>query len=513
MPRRSRQKAGRKKGLPALWVALIVIAIPVLITYYAFNRSIPFTSSYTDHAIVGNSVNVRGGDPVRIAGINVGQVTAVEPYGNGTKISFSLNDNGLPIHTDARLAIRDRLFLEGGYYLDLSPGSPSAPIAPEGYTIQKANTTFPVQFYQLLSTFDIAARASLEDLLNTFNEGFSPRPGQALPNSGAGGLKRAIPQLTPVLLDTAWIARALRGTQYGDVQRLLTSSSVVTSTLAGSSSQLVDLVSGLNKTSSALAASDGALSQSIVELDKTLQVAPAALTAIDHSLPPLANLATALTPSLKASPPLLRALTTDINQIAPFITPAARPDLITSLNATLVQFPTILTQLASVFPAIQPVTDCLRTHVVPLLSAKVQDGSLSTNEPTWEDFVHGLALLSGASSDFDANGPYVRALAGTGSSGLQLGTLGSLPIIGQIIGSTTPTGSPIQGSTPAWVGDLPNSVYRPDVSCTSQPVPTLGAVPAASDLRTVNRPPAPRPTATAIRRAIALATRKPGGVG
>jgi len=81
-------------------------------------------------------------------------------------------------------------------------------------------------------------------LLNTLNEGFSPQPGQPESDSGAGGLKTAIPQFTPVLKDVAWVTRALRGTQAGDIENLLSSTSDITTTLAHNSAQLADLVTG-----------------------------------------------------------------------------------------------------------------------------------------------------------------------------------------------------------------------------------------------------------------------------
>ena len=41
-------------------------------------------------------------------------------------------DNGLPIKEDARLKIRPRIFLEGNWFVDVTPGSPSAPVLDGG---------------------------------------------------------------------------------------------------------------------------------------------------------------------------------------------------------------------------------------------------------------------------------------------------------------------------------------------------------------------------------------------
>ena len=120
----------RRGGLHPLAVSFIVILATVAITYYAFTHSIPFETHFTLNALVNNSVNVRSGSPVRIAGIDVGAVTGVAPGpGQTTKITFTLNDDGLPVHRDATLRIRDRLFLEGGYYLELTR-EPRAPRSP-----------------------------------------------------------------------------------------------------------------------------------------------------------------------------------------------------------------------------------------------------------------------------------------------------------------------------------------------------------------------------------------------
>jgi virulence factor Mce-like protein len=466
--------------VPALLIAVITILVPLLVTYYAFERSLPFLGgAYTDYAVVPNSVNVRVDSPVRIAGVDVGAVSTVTPDGRYSKIAFTLDGNALPIHTDATVTVRDRLFLEGGYYLALEPGSPSAPVASEGFTIQPRATQTPVQFFQLLSTFDIAARASLENLLNTANQAFSPAAGQPFRTSGAAGLKQAIPALTPVLKDASWVSQALTGTHAGDVQTLLTSASAVSTTLDDHEAELTGLLDALDETSGALAAGDNALADSVTGLDQTLQEAPATLHAVDASLTPLTNLSAALTPSLRKSPALVSALTSEVESAIPIIGPANRGRLLSSVQTLLARFPDALSLLAKLFPVTQQVSECLGTHITPALEAKVNDGSLSTGEQVWEDFVHGMIGLASASGDYDANGHYLRVIAGLTTL---TGGLGSLPGVGQLVGTIAGTGSSSTSSSavsPQWVGDLPSSDWRPDVPCSSQPLlpATVGPTP------------------------------------
>lgn len=482
---RRRRSGGRKKGINPLAVAAATILLAVAITYWAFNgKQIPFIHHFTMYALVKNSVDIIPQSPVRIAGVDVGAVTGSSADGDMTKVAFTMQSNGLPVHTDATVTIRDRLFLEGGYYLALDPGSAGAPVAKDGFTIPPSNTAYPVQFYQLLSTFDVATRASLENALLTLNRGFSPPSGQqpSVTNSGAGGLKAAIPQLTPTLKDVAWVTQALHGTQPGDVERLLSSASDVTTTLNDNSAQLTDLVTSLDRTSAALASTDGALARSISGVDQTLRVAPPALTAVDHALPPLASLAVALDPSLKVAPPLVDDVTKAVGELAAVVAPAERGHLLEALKVTFTDFPSTLRQLGTLFPVTQGVTDCLRTHITPILKEQVPDGSLSTGRPSWQDFTHLLGGLTSAVQNFDANGYWVRLLAGTGDNGL---SLGNIPGLGTVLGSS-PGSSGIEGARPKWAGDLTAADYRPDVSCSTQPVPSLAAATAPADVHHVS---------------------------
>ena len=492
-------KAGRKKRINPLIIAAIVIALSVFVVFYAFNQGLPFVGKYTLYAVVDNSVNVRSDSPVRIAGIDVGGVIGTSPDGERTRIEFAMNDNGLPIHTDATVTIRDRLFLEGGYYLQLNPGTPSAPLAHPGFTIEPQNTATPVQFYKLLSTFDASTRSSLESTLNTLNEGFSAGPGLSLARSGAGGLKAAIPQLTPTLVDVSRVSRALRGTQAGDLGRLLTSAADLTGTLDRDAGHLVGLIDGLDRTSSALAAADGALAQSVTGVDQTLQVAPPALSAIDRSLPPLTRLARALTPSLRVAPPLVTGISRAVSQLTDVVKPSARGPLLSALRTTFTTFPSVLTQLGGVFPVTRRVTDCLNRNVIPVLNTAVQDGGLSSGQPVWKDFVHFLPSVAGATGSFDGDGHYTRVLLGAGENSLAGGLLstvtGALASATKLVG-ITPGGKPIEGVSPHWIGTLTPSAFRPDVGCATQAVPALTAAPTASDLRSVSTP------APAVSRAI-----------
>lgn len=471
-----RRPGRHRRQLHPLVIALIVILAVVAVTYYAFNQGLPFGHSFTLTADVRNSYNVRGGDPVRINGVDVGEVQGVSAAGRTSRITFTLNQSALPIHRDATLRIRDRLFLEGSYYLQLDPGTPQAPAVADGATIPLTRTSGPVQLYQLLSQFTAPTRQSLVGTVEGLAQGFGAPAGGSESQSGAAGVKQLAPQLAPLFRDTAIVTRALRGTEPSDLGRLLRSTHSVTATLAANSGRLVALVGALDRTSTALASSDGALSSSVVGLDRTLIAVPPALRAVDGALPAVDRLARALDPTLLKAPPILGRLTGIVNRLAGVLAPAQRASLLTALKATFQQLPNILTELAQAFPIGHQVTSCFVTHIIPILVQQVPDGSLSTGNSVLQDFMHFLPGLAGASASFDGNGPYTRFLAGAGTDTLT----GSF---GRLVSTAPPGGGSIQGVRPRWIGDLQPRDFRPDAPCATQKLPSLAAATAASDLR------------------------------
>ena len=157
---------------------VLVVAIAGIAVYLAFGGPLPFSHRYTVDAVVQSANELHGGSPVRIAGVNVGKVTKVKA-GPGTTaiIEMAIDDGGRPIHRDATLKIRPRLFLEGNFYVDLKPGSPSAPELRDGGTIPLANTATPVQLDQVLSALNHDTRDSLRTLVE--------QAGGALAHGGA----------------------------------------------------------------------------------------------------------------------------------------------------------------------------------------------------------------------------------------------------------------------------------------------------------------------------------------
>ena len=144
-------------------IALVVILV---LTFEGFTRFNPFRSPFELKATFTSVNNLQPNSPVRIAGVNVGVVKEVKPLGSGkgANVTMELQDAGLPIHKDAELKIRPRIFLEGNFFVDIQPGTPSAPNLKSGDTIPFQQTSTPVQLGDLLTALQSDTRSDLKNL-------------------------------------------------------------------------------------------------------------------------------------------------------------------------------------------------------------------------------------------------------------------------------------------------------------------------------------------------------------
>jgi phospholipid/cholesterol/gamma-HCH transport system substrate-binding protein len=469
--------ARRKEGPNPVTVAAIALLVILAFCYWAFAKRIPFVHGYQVQGIFQSSNQVRKGSPVRMAGVDVGKVTG---FGNGPGttqiVKMELKDAALPLHTDATFRIRPRLFLEGGFYVEMSPGSPSAPVMDSGGTVPLSNTSTPVQFHQVLGALNRPVRDSLKEMLFGLSD--------ALDKGGAQALGRSMKPLAPALRDIAIVNDAARGVRPHDLSDLVRGLSRVTAALARNDDQLADLVTGLRRATGALASESDGLRASLRELDAVLAAAPPALTAVDGALPSVRTLTAELRPSLRLSPPVLRQAGRVLDQLAALVRAQEAPRLLANLKPGLLRLPTLERRLQELFPLVTPVTDCVRDNAVPVLNAKLDDGPHSTNRPVWQELGPALVGLLSSSQDFDGNGVNVRYMGSGGDASVTLQG-------GQLVGRTD---LPFVGVSPRWLGPGLHSPFRPDQECRDQAPVNLqsrvGGAPMAAAFHSapVNKP-------------------------
>ena len=166
--RRRGLTSGRARRITPFRAGLIAIVLTTAAVYLAFGGALPWQSSFQLKAVVTSANQLHSRTPVRIAGIDVGHVEEIKRGpGRFATVTMSLEDRALPIHADATLKVRPRIFLEGNFFIDLQPGTPSAPTTRSGYEIPVSQTAIPVQLDQVL---DALRRATRENLVSLVHE-------------------------------------------------------------------------------------------------------------------------------------------------------------------------------------------------------------------------------------------------------------------------------------------------------------------------------------------------------
>ncbi|MEA2410511.1 MAG: phospholipid/cholesterol/gamma-HCH transport system substrate-binding protein [Thermoleophilaceae bacterium] len=450
---------GRTRLSPFAAGIATIVAI-VFVTYVAFGGRLPWQQDYEIRAVVHSANELEQRSPVRIAGVNVGKVKRVERGPGSTAIvTMAIDRDALPLHTDATLKIRPRLFLEGNFFVELNPGTPSAPNLPEGGTIPLAQTAEPVQLDQILTTLKSGTRADLKLLLHGLGQGFGD--GRAL--------RRVIPLMEPAFLRTAISAQALQGEQPGDLSGFVSSAEKTTAALASQRRQLPVLVTALDRTLTTLAARRSKLGETVAGLDRLTADAPASFAALNNLFPTARAFVREARPGIRAAPATLRLGIPVLDQAGRLLARPELPALIAQLNPALHELRVLEPQLGTLLGGLRPITECLRTNALPTLKKPITDPPLTTGRPIYRELLDVAVGLASASQNFTGDGQAVRYHAGFGD---QLVTTGKAPSLGEpLVGLTS---EPLLGSRPRYRGQTPPP-FRPGVPCGSQKLVDLNA--------------------------------------
>ena len=209
---------------------------------------------------------------MRIAGVDVGRVISTERDGDATTVTFTVEGKGRPIHDDAFAAIRPRIFLEGNFFIELDPGSPSAPELDSGDTIPVSRTSTAVQLDEVLTALQSPVRADLSRLLESYGTALTHKPTAAedatqLPEvqgkTGAEALNGAFKYGGDAGRYSAQVTNALLGTQPHDLSRLVAGAGRTFGAFASREADLQGLIDNFNVFTGALAAQSTNLSTTV----------------------------------------------------------------------------------------------------------------------------------------------------------------------------------------------------------------------------------------------------------
>ena len=460
-----RRQKGRKRPMSTFKLGVVGIVLLVAFIYGGFTKfANPFASHFTVYADFPSANEIKPGSFVRIAGINVGTVTSIGTapgHPQEARVGMQISNEGLPIHEDATVKIRPRTFLEGNFFVDLMPGTPESPVAPNGYTFTEAHAAVPVQLDQVLTSLQAGTRRNLQILLSVY--------GGAVKQAGPA-YNASIPYWTPAYKYTGEVTHDLLGTRPNDLGNLVANGATVAAALDSHPENLENLITDFNTTAAAFARVNTSLSAAVAELPQTLAAAQPALTALNNSFPPLERLAVALVPGVKSAGPTIDVSLPFISQLRQLVQPAELRGLTSDLAVTIPALAKLTDEAPPLFSKVREAASCIANVIYPWSQLVVPDSNFTPANgfPTrqvYEEALDFLPGLAGESRDFDSNGSYIRVLGGSGSLtySLQPGLLGqALSAINGVQPQPPPNGTrpPLHPNTPCETQTVPD-LYSP----------------------------------------------------
>ena len=458
-----------KRRLPNYAVGLIAIFLVIFGLYLAFTKQLPFVGpGYQIKGVFRNAQNIAIKSPVRIAGVNVGTVTDVQPLpsSNAAEVTMQISDAGRPIHEDARIQLRPRLFLEGNLFADVHPGSPSSPEAPNGFTFPIQQTSNSVQLDQVLTTLQSDVRGNLQLLLQNVGDAFQKY-------GGAEGLREFYLTGGPANKYSAQVNEALLGTQPHDLSHLIVNFDKVAAALNKNNPQLRSLVTNFSRVTGDFAVQSQALQSAVHELPGVLEAAQPVFTNLNASFPFVRAFAREALPGVRSSGPALTAATPYIAQLRGLVSKPELLGLSHDLTSTVPQLAKLTNSQIPFMKQARALSSCFNNVIIPWSNSSVQGSNEGAAGKVYQETGYGLVGIGGESRQGDANGQTVKVMAGGGPNTTPAGSLLPLQTVQGTNGTTGVVSYKIQGSEPNPT-DSPKTPFKPDVPCENQQPPNLG---------------------------------------
>jgi virulence factor Mce-like protein len=381
-PRHDSEPLTRTIAKSAAALAFVGVLLYVGLTSYNGVPGRHYGTLYTDVAGVGNLIQH---DPVRIAGVRVGQVQDIGLSKRGrAQITLQIEPH-TDIPSDSVVRVRANGLL-GARYVQLIPGS-SRTLLGNGATISARADALSSGVSDALDTFDAQTRQRLGDAVDGLGEGVLGHGTQL--NDALAVLAPAIPQFSAIM--QAVTARP------GSAERLLPSLDRLVTPLDQSRAQLAALLRPAQRAIAPFA-------DQRVALRAALAQAPPALASAQNGLHHGDRL-------LASARRLSGAVKTTFPSIAPGLRAATR--LLRDAPAPLTRARALLDAAVPAVPAALKLTRSL-DPVLPRLSGGLTDA------------IPVLDYIAPRACDVENFGVTMRSMTGFGGTGASTGPIGPL---------------------------------------------------------------------------------------
>lgn len=457
---------------------IVFLVILLVAIYFGFTKRIPFKHGFRLKGVFASVLNIHPSSPVRIAGVDVGKVISIQREGNAGLVNMEIEPKGLPVHTDATLKIRPRIFLEGNWFIDLQPGSPTAKTVSSGYTVPLTQTSDPVQLDQVLDALNSDTRQNLQIFLQEYGSALTRKPTPAEdaeqdPDvhglNAAQALNKTYQRAGPALRDSGIVNQALGGTEAHDISALVAAIGRVTGALNVHEQQLSELFPNFNAFLSPLAAQSTSLSEALAHLPGALHSANRAFTALNASFGPTRAFSDALLPGVKQEGPTIAAALPWITQLQASLAPSELGGVARGLDEAAPSLAQLLGEQVPFYKQTDEFSQCLSKLFFPGANTKIQDGAATSGVEVYREFWSALTGLAGFGQNFTGNGLAAQALVGNSGQVVRSGHTNVLGGNFQGLQLLAHAPLPPLGTRPAYPAVEPP--YRPLVPCDTQTLP------------------------------------------
>jgi phospholipid/cholesterol/gamma-HCH transport system substrate-binding protein len=466
---------GRSSPVRFAIVFLIVIAIAI---YFGFTKHLPFKHGYRLNAQFASAVNIKPKSPVRVAGVDVGKVTGIQRNGSTALVKMEIESKGLPIHSDATVKIRPRIFLEGNWFVEMQPGSPSAKTLASGSTLPSTQSSDPVQLDQVLDALNTDTRKNLQDFLIGYGDALTRKPSAAdnaeqdpevRDVNAAEALNKTLGRATAAERGGAVINQAIGGTEPHDLSKLVLSIGKVTAALNVHEQQLGELIGNFNTFFKIFATQSTSLRHAVAVLPSSLHNINAGLRELDAAFPSIRSFALGILPGVNNTPQTVTATLPWIAQVEASLAPTELGGVAKGLQAATPQLAALTSEQVPFQQQTELFNKCLSNVLIPAGNTKLQDGSATSGVEDYKEFWYSLTGLSGIGQTFDGNGTMSRFLLGSGGPTITSAPAGVLGSSSQGLKLIAHASLAPQGTRPAFPKTEP--AYKPLVPCYKQALP------------------------------------------
>ena len=466
---------------------LIAVILVVIATFLAFSKSLPWRQPFEFKAVFESAANLRLDSPVRIAGVEVGKVTEVEHMddSNLAVVTMEVKDEGLPIHEDATLKIRPRLFLEGNFFVDVTAGTPGRPAIDDGDTIPVTQTAYPVQLDQILTSLQKDTRRDLQKLLEGFGDGLVRKPNaqddltqdpDVQGKSAGEALNESLTYAPGAVKGAAQVNEAFLGTERGDLRKLIAGLQKTLGGLGRNEEQLKDLFTNFNITMAAIASQQDNLSEAVRLLGPTLQKADSYFGNFADALPPTREFVRRFIPVVEETPATIDAAGPWLTQFTALVSRPELGGLLEDLRPMTASFAKVVNRSIDFNKQTRNFSRCFTNVILPAGDVVLQDGAATTGAQSFKEFWYLITGFTGEGQDYDGNGQYTRVQTGGGANIVKSTKLpGRTAVDAQLFGNAI---LPPLGTRPTHPDKKPP--YKPKSTCYKQKPPNLNGPAAAA---------------------------------